>query len=545
MGEMEDLIIIGYQSDILLEFNKYIKENGIDILAVYSIHGNTTVRLLDVSLINNVQFNFSEFIDFDINKNCAIYNVLLNKKAIYNTGEIPFMVKEMNSEIYVPMIIQNKVYGCIYLASSKKEKLDVDIKVLSKIITDNLNEITKLSYKKISIKKLIEIMIFIHEIYSEKISDMIRHAYNVASWSIQIAKILNYRDDQLTWIYLAALMHDIGKIFIDNSILNKRGKLNEEEFKEIEKHVQIGYNIAKRLFMFDYESQIPLWIKQHHEKWNGTGYPDGLKGEEILKEARIIKVADSLDAMITERNYKEKMNLNEAIAELRNSKGKDFDPEVVDAAIAILNERISFSNKLMDDIFAPANIIFENKDGNNVLDGFVSRIGKETLFELKKPLEYIQESDLTSATLIIEKFNVVYEYKAKVKLVDSNSILLYDIAPKELEKSFGLLWLLKGSLISPKSKKTKDITITKISGDDLIFNFSEEFELEDDGVLIIVVQFEDGTKLPLTGKVYQKIKINKVTHYKFNFTGVNEKYRDEVFRQIFRKQISLKKLLNE
>jgi HD-GYP domain-containing protein (c-di-GMP phosphodiesterase class II) len=120
-------------------------------------------------------------------------------------------------------------------------------------------------------------------------------------------------------------MHDIGKIGIDENILNKPQKLSSDEWKEIEKHSEIGSRILSSVNEF---SEIAEHVLEHHEKWNGKGYPRGLKGEEISLQARIIAVADAFDAMTRDRAYGKALSEEEAINEIRRCSGTQFDLEI-------------------------------------------------------------------------------------------------------------------------------------------------------------------------------------------------------------------------
>jgi putative nucleotidyltransferase with HDIG domain len=140
-----------------------------------------------------------------------------------------------------------------------------------------------------------------------------------------IATKMNFNKENVSQIRKAGLMHDIGKIGIDENILNKSQKLSSDEWKEIERHSEIGYRILSSVNEF---SEIAEYILEHHEKWNGKGYPRKLKGEKISLQARIITVADAFDAMTRERAYGKTLSEEEAINEMRRCSGKQFDPEI-------------------------------------------------------------------------------------------------------------------------------------------------------------------------------------------------------------------------
>jgi HD-GYP domain-containing protein (c-di-GMP phosphodiesterase class II) len=141
---------------------------------------------------------------------------------------------------------------------------------------------------------------------------------------------MNFTKDDVNQIRIAGLVHDIGKIGIKEEILNKAGGLDNDEWAEIKRHPEAGFRILSTTIEF---SEISEFVLQHHERWNGSGYPNGLKGEEIPIEARIIAVADAYDAMTTERTYKNAFSKYEAINELKRCSGTQFDPEIVEAFV--------------------------------------------------------------------------------------------------------------------------------------------------------------------------------------------------------------------
>ena len=132
----------------------------------------------------------------------------------------------------------------------------------------------------------------------------------------------------------AALLHDVGKIGTPDSILLKAGRLTKAEYARLMLHVELGVEIIEPL---DGLSEVATIVKHHHERVDGTGYPDGLKGDEIPFGSRVIAVADTIDAMRSARPYRSAMSLEDAIAELRRARGCQLDPEIVDAAISILD----------------------------------------------------------------------------------------------------------------------------------------------------------------------------------------------------------------
>ncbi len=161
------------------------------------------------------------------------------------------------------------------------------------------------------------------------------HSNRVAEYSKMIAKRAGYTPARQDEIYFMGLLHDAGKIGIPDGILNKPGKLDEEEFEIIKKHSLKGYAILKSI---EENPKLAEVAKCHHERFDGAGYPSGLKGEDIPEEARIIAVADAYDAMSSDRSYRARLSKEEIIDELKNCSGGQFDPKFADIMIAIINE---------------------------------------------------------------------------------------------------------------------------------------------------------------------------------------------------------------
>ena len=159
------------------------------------------------------------------------------------------------------------------------------------------------------------------------------HSNEVTDHTLAIAAELRILGPDLETLRIAALLHDIGKIGIDSSILNKPGKLTDAEFEVIRSHPDIAANILGSLDFL--KAVVPL-VHHHHEHFDGTGYPFGLVGEAIPRGARIISVADAFNAMTSDRPYRKALSLEAATQELIDNSGTQFDPEIVSAFLAVL-----------------------------------------------------------------------------------------------------------------------------------------------------------------------------------------------------------------
>jgi len=150
-----------------------------------------------------------------------------------------------------------------------------------------------------------------------------------------LARQLGCDKEELNTIYLSGLLHDIGKIGIDDNVLRKPGPLTPEEFEHIKTHPDLGCRILDGVKQLD---QVLPVVRHHHEAWNGAGYPVGLKEEECPFLARIVAVADSMDAMSSDRPYRKGMSDEKLDSILRDGAGKQWDPRIVEAAFQVREE---------------------------------------------------------------------------------------------------------------------------------------------------------------------------------------------------------------
>jgi len=187
-------------------------------------------------------------------------------------------------------------------------------------------------------REFLQVLTILTKLIEMKDSYTEGHSEQVSLWSEIISRKLGLSQKEQEEIKLAAKLHDIGKIGIPDRILKKPAKLSEEEYAEVRKHSSLGADLFSNI---DSLKKISKIIKHHHEWYNGKGYPDGLRGEEIPVGSRIINVADAYQAMTSNRPYRKAFSKEKAIDELKRCAGTQFDPEIVRIFIEILNENIN------------------------------------------------------------------------------------------------------------------------------------------------------------------------------------------------------------
>ena len=162
------------------------------------------------------------------------------------------------------------------------------------------------------------------------------HSQRVAEYAAEIAKEMGFAREKIDLLKKAAQIHDIGKLVIDENILNKKGKLNDEEWRVMKQHPIVGEEVLKPILV---DEEVMSMVRSHHERYDGCGYPDKLKGDNINIFAQIISVADSYDAMISERAYRHALSKEKAIAELKDNCGTQFNTQIVKAFVKVLEEK--------------------------------------------------------------------------------------------------------------------------------------------------------------------------------------------------------------
>jgi HD-GYP domain-containing protein (c-di-GMP phosphodiesterase class II) len=162
------------------------------------------------------------------------------------------------------------------------------------------------------------------------------HSERVADASVRIAHVIGMREDRVKTLSYAGILHDVGKLGVRTSILQKTGMLDDEEYMEIQQHPVFATEIVRGI---DFLSEAHAGILHHHERLDGLGYPLGLKGDQIPEFARIIAVADAFDSMTSTRSYRGARSVAEAVAELRSCAGTQFEHRMVEALIVSLEQR--------------------------------------------------------------------------------------------------------------------------------------------------------------------------------------------------------------
>lgn len=244
------------------------------------------------------------------------------------------VIFNLRSILCVPLKVKEELIGVIYADNSVREGVftEDDCSLLSAfanqaaVALENAQLFNDIS---ISYDQTLEALVTALE-FRELETTM--HTRRVVLYSMALAQKMGLSDDQTQQLRRGALMHDIGKIGVPDAILNKPGPLSEDEWVQMRRHSSLGVDILEGIMFFQGAIDI---VGASHEQYDGSGYPHGLKGEEIPLGARIFAVVDALDAITSDRPYRKAQSFDVALKEIKSKRGTQFDPKVVDAYLAI------------------------------------------------------------------------------------------------------------------------------------------------------------------------------------------------------------------
>jgi response regulator RpfG family c-di-GMP phosphodiesterase len=281
----------------------------------------------------------SFFRDENKTRDDAVYIEKEMARKIGRDG-IPYLVKGKNGSgniIAIPLKIRSRVFGMLTSIINNEDKYfsEKDIFYLNFLIEKASFSIENLALYENIYENLFSTLYAFVEAIEARDPYTKQHSASVSGYAMSIARKNGCSQEEIAKLNISGNLHDIGKIGIPDSILLKPGQLTDDEYKIIKKHPVIGSNIIGHLGMWTDEQEI---IRHHHERFDGKGYPDSLKGEEIPLLARILSVADVYDALTTDRSYRQRMTGNIAVEIIKENAGSQFDPKVVDVFLDLYSK---------------------------------------------------------------------------------------------------------------------------------------------------------------------------------------------------------------
>ncbi|MBV7271341.1 transporter substrate-binding domain-containing protein [Clostridium sp. PL3] len=295
-----------------------------------------TIVMADVNGLKLINDSFGHAVGDELLKKVAavMLNGCGNKGVVSRIGGDEFVILLPKTNIFEA----DELLKYISALSSKEQVASISLSISFGFDTkcyddENIFEVLKKAEDSMYKKKLFEgpsmrgktIGAIVNTLH-EKNKREEQHSHRVSEYCDCLGKAMNLPDGEIQELRTVGLLHDIGKIAIEENILNKPGKLTDEEWEAIKRHPEIGYRILSSV---NDMAELAEYVLAHHERWDGTGYPKGLKGEEIPLKSRIIAIADAFDAMISERAYRSALPKEVAVEEIIKNAGIQFDPELV------------------------------------------------------------------------------------------------------------------------------------------------------------------------------------------------------------------------
>ncbi len=302
-----------------------------DLIAIIDLDGK-------IKNINNAYLRFYGLKREDvIEQPCSKF--LKSDFCKSGAGSCPFKHVTENGEIAEVEVIKRDINGRVFpMLLTATPFRSVSGEILGMI--ESFKDIAMLKNSENRLRKLFSGTIHsMAEVVETRDPYTAGHQQRVAKIAEKIALKMGLSETVQETVYISSLVHDIGKVYVPLEFLTKPGKLSDIEFEIIKKHVAKGYEILKPI---PFEQPVAAIVRQHHERIDGSGYPDALEGDMILVESRIIGVADVIEAMSSHRPYRPALGLETAINEIRKNRGIKYDADVVDAALALLNDGIPY-----------------------------------------------------------------------------------------------------------------------------------------------------------------------------------------------------------
>ena len=336
---MARILVIDDEPSIRTTFKIFLKKDGHDVFLAEDVSEAKKMlsnEVLDL-VITDIIMPKATGIDFlssfeHKNKNIPVIvmtgepTVETAKKAVkYNAYD--YLIKPVSKETLLKVV---KYALSEKMLTDKKKQLEIE----NEKYRDNLEKLVQ--ERTAALQKAVNGTIdTIAHILEHKDPYTAGHTRRVGALSFAIANKMRLDEETKKRIYFAGYLHDIGKLYIASEILSKPGRLSKGEFEVIKEHVNNGYNLTKNIELPWPVSDI---ILQHHERLDGSGYPNGLKGDEIKKEARILAIADVIEAMTSHRPYRPGFGIDVALAEIKQNMGVLYDEEAVQATVELFEK---------------------------------------------------------------------------------------------------------------------------------------------------------------------------------------------------------------
>lgn len=385
------------------------------------------------------------------------------------------------------------------------------------------------------------------------------HMTNVGTWALKVAGRLKFDGLETAKLYISALLHDIGKVYVSNDILSKDSKLTEAEYDEVKKHSIKGYYIVKAALMsIPSYSDVPEYIKYHHEWYDGNGYPSGLAKNDIPYISQVIAVCDAVDAMMSKRIYNNAKSNYEIIAELKRCSGTQFNPGLVELMCELLTEELTQSQDIyiFDELMFLSNISvsFYYKDysnfvtykGNFDIKGESGRI----ILHDKKFMADVSFEEIYSLKMMIYDRNKLYQFAVEPGEITGNTIAVKNLMPLPNDKTFSVYWTQPLSI-----NETITLETLMIGANSLVFEIDTwdvQLVHELKGLLNKIIRIElkfnisnSEEVLKMNASLVNEFNFGNKNVYIISYRSDNDRAKDMLYRYVFRKSMELNIKRNE
>lgn len=392
------------------------------------------------------------------------------------------------------------------------------------------------------------------EMLATKDSVMPYHMSNVANWCSKISAELEMGEKDRKILYVSALLHDVGKLFIPDAVINKTTKLSDKETELIKTHVMKSYFLLKSaLYGMTYFNDVPTIVKHHHERYDGTGYPDKLIGNNIPYMSRILSVADAIDGMMTRRPGRPPKEAPEIIEELAKESGLQFDPLIANAAINTIKDSCDNTNTMVmkqSKFIGNASLRFYFGDYKTIisLQGNLIIKHENAIFIPNSSSPYNPEWNTSRIFLPAVSFienKDLFEFKCTISAISPEKIEISKISYTPTDKFFSLQ--LNENIHLKKGDFKMEVEMLKLGGDTLVLQVHhiENAKIAEHlgGNFLVEFNKELGAQIGLNpincriGKIYNS---GDQTIYVLNYVDISSTDRDIILKFLFKKQIENK-----
>lgn len=545
--------------EILIQIKDIIRPNYIYMLVGDTFKEDVNFCLKFDSKIEKI-FECSEILyPSNLTSNSSIdveYEFIEESHYFYESSsdfEVVFRVFNKN---FYPNEIIGFIIFCFDDSQNKNEIDFASCKLLIDFLKESLNTIYFAQENRIRFDHQLEMLV---ETIQREISSLPYHLSGVANLALKIANEMELSLTSSRQLYIAALLHDVGKSYIPSEIINKKTKLENWEYEEIKKNPVYGYKIAKALVRgMPSLKNIPNYILHHAERFDGNGYPDRLYGNDIPFASQVVCICDAVDSMMSRKPYGYMKSLEQVLFELQRNSGKQFSPDLVKIMIKILTNKESNAQLNISDVnfipYVALNIYYENTNSVRNLEGVVILDEKENKFIAHKTnvLEDIHLFNIKKSKLNFFQQGKNIEYNINLLKVSDNTVFFDKMEFLPDDSFFSIYWNIDAKAYF--NQMDYELSVVRVGAeslsakcklDDPLFLFLKN-KISTPGIIEIRFEVEpliEDMQLECTFFEYSIFEGEVLM--KFDYKEISARKKDELFRILFKKQIKEKQELNQ